>query len=180
MLQQLASAEKFEAAPELSSTTQMCVAVQQFQSPLLRYAEQILRHEPDIVQEVFIRLHRVLGHEQRINSLKSWLYRLTHNLAVDRYRKSHPRARLNAEVVGSEQPVMPEVEARSRGEEAQLAVAELGELPAEQREVVMLKIVQELTFQEISDITGEKIPTLHCRLNQGLRALARRLRDKGV
>ncbi|MFT5129867.1 MAG: DNA-directed RNA polymerase specialized sigma24 family protein [Rhodothermales bacterium] len=61
-----------------------------------------------------------------------------------------------------------------------MAVLELGELPAEQREVVMLKIVQELTFQEISDLTGEKIPTLHYRLNQGLRALPRRLAAKGV
>jgi RNA polymerase sigma-70 factor (ECF subfamily) len=184
MLQQLASAGEFESIPDVSVTTQMCIAVQQYQSPLLRYAEQILRHEPDqahdVVQDVFVRLHQALHDGQCIGNVKSWLYRLTHNLAIDRYRKTQRRARLNGTIFAQEEPVRPEIEARSRGEAAQLAVSELGELPAQQREVVMLKIVQELTFQEIADITGEKIPTLHYRLNQGLRALARRLKAKGV
>ena len=77
MLQQLASAGEFESLPDVSVTTEMCIAVQQYQSPLLRYAEQILRHEPDqahdVVQEVFICLHRAYHDDLGIENVKSWL-----------------------------------------------------------------------------------------------------------
>ena len=65
-------------------------------------------------------------------------------------------------------------------EACHLAVAELEQLPEEQRTVLLLKIMQGFTLREISEVTGLKIGTVNYRLTQGLRALSERLKEAGA
>jgi RNA polymerase sigma-70 factor, ECF subfamily len=154
-------------------------AVTTYQTPLLRYAGQILRHQPDsaqdVVQDAFMRLHRKFGAHTRITDIRAWLFRVTHNLAIDHCRRNRRFSPL-------EQGPTPHVEAEADCGDRKLLVAladqELAELPSEQRQVVSLKIVEGMTFREISEITGEKIPTLHFRLKKGLKKLAQRMEGR--
>ncbi|MFT5129814.1 MAG: RNA polymerase sigma-70 factor (ECF subfamily) [Rhodothermales bacterium] len=157
-------------------------AIASFQTPLLRYAARFL-NEPDIAQDVvqdaFIRLHQALHGQKDVRDVRAWLFRVTHNLAIDHCRKTRsfsPLEHAQSELLSQG----PELDCGDRGMMLALANAELAKLPTNYREVIALKVVEGLTFREISGITGDKIPTLHFRLKKGLAELARRLALKGV
>ena len=165
-----------------------------FETPLLRYVARLIgtRYDEaqDVVQNVFIQLHgQVATHGAgSISNLRCWLYRVAHNQAMDCGRQRQrdtaladsathdpiARDRMVATPVATADAVLTE---RERGDEA---LAALGELPEEQREIILLKIIQGLTLREISEITGIKIGTVNYRLTQGLLALGALLKKEGT
>lgn len=156
-------------------------AMEYYQTPLLRYAARfVYDHDiaQDIVQEAFIRLHRNLYAQKRIKDVRAWLFRVTRNLAIDECRQ-HGRFR-PLEQMGHTAATQPDLDCGDRKMILALANAELAKLPTNYREVIALKIVEGMTFRQIAEITGEKIPTLHFRLKKGLQELGRRLAVKGV
>ena len=73
--------------------------MEQYQASLLRYAARVLNSEDaarDVVQEAFIRFH---GNLEKITTrgvqIKGWLFRTTHNAAVDHIRKESRRRLLH-------------------------------------------------------------------------------------
>jgi RNA polymerase sigma-70 factor (ECF subfamily) len=161
--------------------------VRRFESPLLRYAQQILRQRPDqaqdVVQEVFLKLHKALVRKRPpITNVSSWLYRVTHNQAVDLLRREKRYAAVDDEVLAQQEA--PEdassVAQLPRAEARAMAVAEVQHLPLELRQVLLLKIIEGMTLQQVSEVTGESISTVHYRLGKGLRLLAQRLKAKGA
>lgn len=165
-------------------------AVASYESPLLRYVASIVKggahNAQDVVQETFVRLHAALVAGEEVKNLRSWLYRVAHNLSIDQYRRQQRRRRL-AEQAGEDPAIGPaareggsELATLERHEEAGVALAELAELPLEQRQVLLMKVIEGMTLQEIADATGVKIGTVHYRLCGGLRELGRRLRAKGI
>ena len=156
-------------------------AIDEFETPLLRYARQILRHQPDVaedvVQETFIRLHHALTAEKPIGKVRPWLYRVTHNLAIDTVRRSAKSQSLEA-TKSQPEPVTETVEDNTDAHA--IALSELHSLPDEVRQVVLLKILESHTLQEVADVTGVPISTVNYRLAKGLRLLATALRKKGV
>ena len=168
--------------------------VAQYESPLLRYATCLVGRQfedaQDVVQEVFIRLHKQLEKQGResIRDLNSWLYRVTHNIAMDTGRKyqrvsrkrdafKHDPTYKSAIVENAEES--PDVLNANR-EMQSLAKKELENLPEEQRNVVILKVLQGMTLNEISKITGLKIGTVNYRLTQALQTLAQRMKYYGL
>ena len=65
-------------------------------------------------------------------------------------------------------------------EACEKAVDELHKLPGDQKEVLLLRIVQGMTLREIGEVTGLTPGNAAYRIDQGLRELARRLRAAGV
>jgi len=177
-----ARAELFDLAP----------IVREYESPLLRYVARLIgtRYDEaqDVVQDTFMKLHSQVAKQgaASIGNMRCWLYRVAHNLAMD-YGRSRRRRRDLEDKALSDPAVMAKVsgsrleDARDyeRKESAQVALAAVGKLPDEQRNVVLLKIIQGLTLKEISGITGMKMGTVNYRLTQGLRALAGLLKDEG-
>ncbi|OPZ30469.1 MAG: ECF RNA polymerase sigma factor SigE [Lentisphaerae bacterium ADurb.BinA184] len=164
-------------------------AMLEFETPLLRYVGQVLGRQydeaQDVVQDVFIRLHRQLESQGRgsIDNLRCWLYRVAHNLAMDCGRRRGRQRRLEekalsdpvvGETLGTQLPG-PARDAMHR-EACENAMREVDRLPDEQRHVLLLKIIQGLTLREISEITGLKIGTVNYRLTQALATLASRLK----
>lgn len=161
-------------------------AVNDYQAPLLRYAGAILRGHAagaqDVVQEAFVRFHRELRNGQQVEHTSSWLYRVTHNLAVDVLRREKRFVRGDGAMAAMEQQTaVPDgTAARCRREACDLAVMELTELPEDQRQVLLLKVVQLHTLKEIGEILDMPISTVHYHLGLGLKELARRLKRKGA
>jgi DNA-directed RNA polymerase specialized sigma24 family protein len=67
-----------------------------------------------------------------------------------------------------------------RQEARQVALRELAELDLEQRQVVLLKIIQGMSLRQVAEVVGASVSLVNYRLNQGLTELARRLRKAGV
>ena len=179
-------------APPLDAGDLMGV-VAHYQSPLLRYVGQMLGRvdegAEDIVQEAFIRLHRqVTKHGPgSIKHLTTWLFRVAHNLTIDVLRR---RVKLKRVVKGAADPaVLAEEQAADeldalgevlRQEARQVALRELAQLEDQQRQVILLKVIQGMTLREVAEVVGTSVSLVNYRLNQGLTELAERLRKAGV
>ena len=124
----------------------------------------------DIVQEAFVRFWR------RQHSIKNraLLYSAVRSAALDRLRSEQRRARREAAVArdGAEQ-VEPSFAAGDEGQ--QLLAAAVERLPNEQREVVIMKIWNELTFAEIANILEISQNTAASRYRYALGALKKAL-----
>lgn len=173
--------------------TELASVVERFETPLLRYVGQILRPDQqaaeDVVQETFLRFHKQLEDKGRtgIRSLKAWLFVVARNLALDMIRKRGREKELWGGVfqdgMGDKQRVPRgngELGKVMQKEACEQAVEELHKLPDEEKEVLVLRIMEGMTLREISIVTGLKVGNVDYRINKGLRQLTGRLKTAGV
>lgn len=166
--------------------------VREYETPLLRYVAGLIgsryNEAQDVVQDVFLKLHKQIkpSGQVEISNMRSWLYRVAHNLAMD-YGRGRKRRRTLEEKALSDPAVMDKVRGGKMEDARDIEKKEVGKaalkavetLPEEQKNVVLLKIIQGFTLKEISSMTGLKIGTVNYRLTQGLRTLATQLADRG-
>jgi RNA polymerase sigma-70 factor (ECF subfamily) len=139
----------------------------------------------DVAQEAFLKAYRALDGFKREARFSSWLYQIATNLCRDRLRRRRTRATVSLEALEEAGPVMVETRpgAHERLLERDLAQAvrrAIHALPEEQREVVILKEYQELTFLEIAQALDVPVSTVKTRLYRGLGQLRLRLEREGV
>jgi RNA polymerase sigma-70 factor (ECF subfamily) len=169
-----------------------------YETPLLRYVGQLVgsgrpggADAEDVVQETFLRLHRYVERKgaASVRSVSRWLFRAAHNLALDsvRRRVTHEKARKRvrdeaarraADLEGENSP--EGLAALVRRAACERALEELQKLPAQQRHVLLLKVIQDMTMREIAVVTGTSLGGVAYNLNQALKELARRLKAAGV
>jgi len=163
--------------------------VSRYETALLRYVGQIqgsccLADAEDIVQETFLRLHRQVAEngEASVRKMSSWLFRVAHNLAMDAIRKQGREGRKRERAAQAEGGAdkVDALGGMMQREASERALAELHKLPDEQRHVILLRIIQGMTFREIGQVTGLTVGNVSYRINQGLQELARRLKASGV
>ena len=140
----------------------------------------------DILQEVWYQLSRVVEIEA-IEQLSSWLFQVARNKVTDSYRKQRPDL-LEDQVYEDEggdlylQDILtadspsPEMENLKEIFWEELFEA-LEELPEKQREVFVWNELEDQTFQEIADRTGENIKTLISRKRYAVQHLRKRLEN---
>jgi RNA polymerase sigma factor (sigma-70 family) len=138
----------------------------------------------DILQDVWFQLSSVPEIEA-IEQIGSWLYRVARNRIIDKYRKQKPDS---LEDYGYEDEDgefyfkdilladdgTPETVYMKELFWEQLGIA-LAELPENQRQVFVWNELEDQTFQEIADRTGENIKTLISRKRYAVRHLRERL-----
>ena len=113
-------------------------------------------------------------------AFSTWLYRIAHNRLADHWRalQHRPPAPDNADE-RTERVPDPDTPERSLSdfEQRRRLQRALDELPAEQREVVLLRLEQELTLEEIGDVTGVGRETVKSRLRYAMDKLRSRLNE---
>jgi len=141
----------------------------------------------DLTQEVFIRIYRTLEqYDPKQGDLSNWLMRLARNLIIDdyRHRQRNPQNTMADDVedhtyhlraVGTS--AHKEMERRELAAQVQEGI---DKLPADLRTCVILRDIEEMTYQEIVDVL--KIPegTVKSRINRGRIELAKILRRMRV
>jgi RNA polymerase sigma-70 factor (ECF subfamily) len=122
-----------------------------------------------------------------VKHLTTWLFRVTHNLTIDMLRQRSQRRRLPETAVDpsalSEEPAANELDALGevlRQEARQVALRELAQLDDQQRQVVLLKVIQGMTLRQVAEVVDISVSLVNYRLNQGLTELSRRLKKAGV
>ena len=141
----------------------------------------------DLTQEVFIRIYRTLDqYDPKQGDLANWLMRLARNLIIDdyRHRQRNPQNSMadavddhsyHLRAVGSS--AQKEIERRELCTQVQEGI---DKLPEDLKTCVILRDIEELSYQEIVDLL--KIPegTVKSRINRGRRELAKILRRMRV
>jgi RNA polymerase sigma-70 factor (ECF subfamily) len=141
---------------------------------LVRYAQTVLRNAPDAEDAVQAAVIRLAQHPEALASAEMpWAYclRVVRNEAVRLLTKHRPTSAL------SEQHLTAPRRRWSIEEEElrQQVLASIQRLPAEQAEVVVLKVWENLTFAEIAAVTGERPNTVASRYRYALEKLERSL-----
>jgi RNA polymerase sigma-70 factor, ECF subfamily len=140
----------------------------------------------DLSQETFLKAYRALGTFKREARFSSWLYQIAVNATRDRLRRRRRRMDLSLEdVEESAESALRDgsptaFELVESGDLSRLVAAAMAALPDEQREVVILKEYEGLTFPEIADALDVPLSTVKTRLYRGLGQLRVRLERQGV
>jgi RNA polymerase sigma-70 factor, ECF subfamily len=139
----------------------------------------------DIVQESFVRAYRNRASYKPVAKFSTWMYTIATNLAKSFLRRRKLRRVFTFSRSADEPEPIYEVpdenaradallEANQRQERIQQA---LDELPNRYREIVVLREIQELSYEEIAAITGLPMGTVKSRINRARALLQEMLKD---
>lgn len=130
----------------------------------------------DVTQQIFLKLMTSIGQFRGESQFSTWLHRLVVNTCIDeqRRRKHHLGITEVAELRPTGELKRPE-RRYERKELADSVMSAISELKPKFRMPVLLKYVEELSYEEIADALGCSKGTVASRLNRGHKELARRL-----
>ncbi len=155
-------------------------AISEFESPLIGYAKTIvhdLDRARDVVQDTFIRLYQQdVGKVSE--GLKSWLYTVCRNRALDMLRKEKRMVSMEDVVIDSQHgevdsPATITVD-HERTEQVKSYIARL---PENQATVIILKFEKGYSYQEISEQTGLSTGNIGFLIHTAIKRLRELLPD---
>ena len=135
----------------------------------------------DLTQDIFLKIFKALKTFDRRANFQTWIISISRNLCIDHYRSVRKERQTIARDVDSNdlQPATPDrgpyAQAEHQDLRAQLRQA-LESLPITLRTAVVLRDLQELSYQEIADRLGLPEGTVKSRINRGRIELAHQLR----
>jgi RNA polymerase sigma-70 factor (ECF subfamily) len=148
------------------------------------------RHDEaeDLTQDVFLKVFKSLGTFDRRANFQTWLVSVSRNLCIDHYRSVRKeRETIDRDVNADDlSPISVEINphvALERRDLAQELRRALDELPETLRTAVVMRDIQELSYQEIADHLHLPEGTVKSRINRGRHELAKqitRLRERGL
>jgi len=171
-----------------------------FDALVLRYKDRIFNlclrflgdyHEAeDTTQDVFLKTYNSLKRFRFESSFFTWLYRIAVNSCKNkvksleyRFRKTDARIGLSDEIFDGFQsehredgPGNPASDLENK-EIMKILQKAINSLPPDQRSVVILRDIQDLSYEEITDITGFKLGTLKSRLSRARSSLREKIGD---
>lgn len=131
----------------------------------------------DILQETFLKAIRNLDKFDGKSNLYTWLYTIARNACIDHFRKTKNEKK-RSDFPVEDYPIAAEIQ--SDDEEITLLRMAITQLPQDLRELVIMKSIDEMSYPEISEITGVNEQTLKSRMMKARRLLAENLRKLGV
>lgn len=139
----------------------------------------------DIAQEAFLRAYTNLDRFDMERKFSTWLFRIATNVAIDRLRKKKPDFYLQEEVRGSDgltfesqlaaDEELPEDQVVTL-EMQEWIQSEINQLPPKYRTAIILKYIEDLSINEISEILDIPPATVKTRVHRGREALRKRMR----
>jgi len=155
--------------------------VERYRARLGRYAVRMLGNQADAedaLQDTFIRAYRSLARCEP-ERFQYWLFGILVNrcrtYAVQRAKRQFLVTSADVDLAGSE-PIRPENEQEWR----QTIESALEHLPADQREAFLLKHVEDLSYDEMRELTGVRISALKMRVLRAREALRRMLEERVI
>jgi len=152
---------------------------QRYKNRVLNYFYRLFgsrERAEDLMQESFIRVWRgASGFKGKRASFSTWLYTISHHLAASELRKRrllifplNKEPEMEQFIKANEVPLEHQLIKR---EEAIIIKKSILRLPPRQREVIVLRHYEGLTFREISDVVGCQVGTAKTRFHHGIKKL---------
>jgi RNA polymerase sigma-70 factor (ECF subfamily) len=154
-----------------------CRELVDWYSPKLRYfLRKRLRHADradDLLQEVWLDVFRQLPRLNDAGAFTAWIYQIARGkilLDLRRNGRTPPATESLESVVSADEPVFS-------AEDARRVHNGLDQLNDEQREVLLLRFLEELSYEQIGRVIGCPVGTVRSRLHYAKQALARLLEN---
>jgi RNA polymerase sigma-70 factor (ECF subfamily) len=143
---------------------------------IYRYAIYQVRDKAtaeDLSEEIFWKAWRGLAkYRWDGHPFSAWLYRIAHNQIVDYFRTNRELKNIEVESLAGDTDPEQEV---SRKQMERLLVSAVSSLPEQQRQVIILKFIEELDNREIEQIMGKKQGALRMLQMRALTTLRQKL-----
>jgi RNA polymerase sigma-70 factor (ECF subfamily) len=163
--------------------------VRKYQTRVVGLAYSVVRNADDaldVAQETFIKAHRNLKGFKGKSSFYTWIYRITVNMAIDRDRKrkrrpTHSLEAIEERTTESAEPIFPDEresphESAADSEMESMVNEAIDALSARHREVVLLREIQGMSYEEIAEVVGCSVGTVMSRLHYARKNLKDRIR----
>jgi RNA polymerase sigma-70 factor, ECF subfamily len=163
------------------------ILVQRYKNPLTNYVFRFLGDYEaciDIVQETMIKVYRNKDSYKSIARFSTWIYTIAGNLARTEYQRRRRRTIFSINAFGEDEEnyeipdenYMPD-QMTDSGIKDELIQKALLKVSPVYRDMVVLRDIQELSYEEIADITGTNVGTVKSRINRGRAQLQKLLKD---
>jgi len=164
--------------------------VRRYQRPISAYVYRMVGNYEsalDLTQEIFIKVYASLRKYRSEFKFSTWIYKIAHNAAVDHLRRSSTREQSLINGSDGDQFELPiesrrlspeqESERKERRVEIESVVRAL---PANYRELIILRHSQDLTYEEIVEVTGLPLGTVKNRLFRAREMMRQQFVERGI
>lgn len=164
--------------------------VKRYQRPISAYVYRMVGDYDsalDLTQEIFIKIYGSLSRYRPEFKFSTWIYKIAHNAAIDHLRRSSGRER--SLITGTENdqydlPIESEglsPEQQSEREERRVEIETVvRSLPTAYRELIVLRHSNDLTYEEIVDVTGLPLGTVKNRLFRAREMMRQQFLTRGI
>lgn len=164
--------------------------VRRYQRPISAYVYRIIgdyESALDLTQEIFIKVYNSLRRYRSEFKFSTWIYKIAHNSAVDHLRRTSTREQsliCGTENEHFELPIesnrlSPEQESERKERRIEIEGI-VRTLPPSYRELITLRHAQDLTYEEIVEVTGLPLGTVKNRLFRAREMMRQHFMDKGI
>ncbi len=164
--------------------------VRRYQRPISAYVYRMVGDYEaalDLTQEIFMKVYGSLARYRSEFKFSTWIYKIAHNAAIDHLRRNSSREQ--SIVKGSEGdqyelPVesgklSPELESEKKERRLEIETV-VRSLPAAYRELIILRHSQDLTYEEIVEVTGLPLGTVKNRLFRAREMMRQQFVERGI
>lgn len=133
----------------------------------------------DLVQESFIKVYQQLEKYKETGSFSSWLYRVAMNHCMDEFRKKRYKMKSieidEGKVIAGDHPeIIFMKKEKSRQVERLIST-----LPEDERIIILLRYVNELSYQEISELVNMPLSTVRNKLHRAKKKMRETVKREG-
>ncbi|HXD31400.1 MAG TPA: sigma-70 family RNA polymerase sigma factor [Pyrinomonadaceae bacterium] len=164
--------------------------VRRYQRPISAYVYRMVGDYDaalDLTQEIFIKIYGSLARYRPEFKFSTWIYKIAHNCAVDYLRRHHGREQsLQAGSEGDSYDLplesgmlTPEQESERKERRFEIETV-VRSLPAAYRELIILRHSQDLTYEEIVEVTGLPLGTVKNRLFRARDMMRQQFIQRGI
>lgn len=161
---------------------------ERYKVPILSYIRRQVRHPTvaeELAQEVFLKVYRARQSYEPKAKFSTWLWTISRNTIIDHHRASSQGWVEVPDFTDTVMDALPD-EGDSPEEKLLAGVAQerldecLEKLPARSKEILMLRVQSDLTYEELSEIVGESVANIKTLTHRARRMLTLCLERGGV
>src|SRR6476659_4348173 len=164
--------------------------VRRYQRPISAYVYRMVGNYEsalDLTQEIFIKVYNSLSRYRPEFKFSTWIYKIAHNAAVDHLRRSSTREQSlitasdtdHFELTIESGRLSPEQESERKERRVEIESV-VRALPASYRELIILRHSQDLTYEEIVEVTGLPLGTVKNRLFRAREMMRQQFVNRGI
>lgn len=164
--------------------------VRRYQRPISAYVYRMVGNYEsalDLTQEIFIKVYNSLRRYRSEFKFSTWIYKIAHNSAVDHLRRTATREQSLISGTESDTFELPIESSRLTPEQESERKERRGEiesvirtLPGNYRELIILRHSQDLTYEEIVEVTGLPLGTVKNRLFRAREMMRQQFVERGI
>lgn len=125
----------------------------------------------DVVQDLYLKLWQSELPDDALKSPKAWCLTLVRNMCLDRLKSKRVRDRVPMDKIDPEQPPASDLHGKQR---IRAVFNALEKLPENERKVLKMKVLEDLSYEEIEKRTGYSYPSLRVMLSNARKKLKKK------